>query len=128
MPRHYIGIDVNWIDRIGDRDLILPAQNIENMTAVAFRAIRQKNFIIRDFDSAGAIIKLCDLAADELVALRGPVTTEGFPMSELFRRGFHRLDRSSRQRLGHVTDATTNLLLGGFGAFFSEIAHTERAR
>ena len=47
VPRHYIGIDVNWINRIGNRDLILPAQNIENVTAVAFRPVRQENFVIR---------------------------------------------------------------------------------
>src|SRR4051794_17967825 len=108
MPRHYIGIDVNWIDRIGNRDPILLAQNIENVTAVAFRAIRQENFVICDVDSAIAIIKLRDFSAEEFVTLLRPVTMEGFTMSELFGRGFHRLDRSSRQRFGHVTDATTN--------------------
>src|SRR6266496_2882855 len=71
MPRHYISIDINWIDRIGNRDLILPAQNIENVTAVAFRAIRQENFVTRDFDSAIEIIKLCDFAPEKFVALFG---------------------------------------------------------
>src|SRR5437588_6354309 len=98
MPGHYIGVDVNWIDRIGNRDLILLAQNIENVTAVAFRAIRQENFVVRDFDPAIAIIKLRDFAAEEFVALLGSVTTKGFTMSELFGRSFHRLDCSPRQR------------------------------
>jgi len=108
MPRHYIGIDVNWIDRISNRDAILLAQNIENVTAVAFRAIRQKNFVIRDVGSAIAIIKLRDFSAEKFVTLFGPVATEAFTISELFGRRFHCLDRSPWQRLGHVTDATTN--------------------
>src|SRR5207244_3393794 len=108
VPRHYIGIDVNWIDRIGNRDLILLAQNIENVTAVAFRPIRQENFVIRHFDSTIAIIKLRDFVAEEFVALLGPVATEGFTLSEFFGRSFHCLDRGPRQRLSHVTDATTN--------------------
>src|SRR5438477_13212712 len=98
MPRHYIDIDVNWIDRIGNRDLILPAQNIEHMTAIAFRPIRQENFVVRDFDSTIAIIKLRDFGAEEFVALPGPVATEAFAISELFGRSLHCLERSPWQR------------------------------
>ena len=36
VPSHYVGIDVNWIDRIGNRDPILLTENIKNVTAIAF--------------------------------------------------------------------------------------------
>src|SRR5437588_12910866 len=108
MPRHYIGIDVNWINRIGNRDLILPAQNIENVTAVAFRPIRQENFVIRNFDSAIAIIKLRDFAAKEFVALLRAIATERLTLAEFLRRCFDCLDRSPRQWLRYVADATAN--------------------
>src|SRR5438309_9861366 len=108
MPRHDVGIDVNWINRIGNGDLILLAQNIEKVTAVAFRAIRQENFVIRDFDSAIAIIKLRDFAAEEFVALLGAIATERFTLPEFFGCCFHCLDCSSRQGLGYVADPTTN--------------------
>src|SRR5256885_11539859 len=108
VPRHYIGIDVNWINRIGNRDLILPAQNIENVPAVAFRPIRQENFVIRNFDSAIAIIKLRDFAAEEFVALLGAIATERFTLPEFFGCCFHCLDCSPRQRLGYVADPTAN--------------------
>src|SRR5947208_16607020 len=100
MPGHYIGVDVNWIDRIGNRDLILPAQNIENVTAVAFRPIRQENFVIRNFDSAIAIIKLRDFAAKEFVALLGAIATGRFTLPEFFGRGFRFLYCVSRSGLG----------------------------
>ena len=35
VTRHYVGIDVNRINRIGNGDLVLLAEHIEDVTAVA---------------------------------------------------------------------------------------------
>ncbi len=43
---HDVRIDVNRIDRIGDRDLVLVAQDIEDETAIGFRAVGEKNLIV----------------------------------------------------------------------------------
>src|SRR5439155_1717048 len=83
-------------------------ENLGKLTEVVFRAIQQANFVIRGFDPAIAILKLCDFAAEEFVTLFRPVPTKAFTVSELFGRSFHCLDRSPWQRLGHVPDAATN--------------------
>jgi hypothetical protein len=36
VARHHIGIDVNRINRVGDGDFVLLAENIEDVTAVTF--------------------------------------------------------------------------------------------
>jgi len=57
---HYVCIDIDWIHRIGNRNFVLVAEDIENETAIAFRAVGDKNFVIGDVDLAIAIILLRD--------------------------------------------------------------------
>src|ERR1043166_978336 len=58
VPNHHVGIDINWVNRIGNRNLVLIAENIENETAVTFRTVGDKNFVVGDVDVTVAIIVL----------------------------------------------------------------------
>ena len=57
---HHVRVDVNRVNRIGDRDFVLIAKNIENKTAIAFRSVRDKNLLVCDVDLAIAKILLRD--------------------------------------------------------------------
>src|SRR5689334_9000625 len=48
VPRHHVRVDVNRIYRIGDRDLVLVAQNIQDETAIAFGSVRNENLVVSD--------------------------------------------------------------------------------
>ena len=39
MTGHDIGIDVNRVNRIGDRDFVLMSKDIQDVTAIAFRSV-----------------------------------------------------------------------------------------
>ena len=60
VARHHIGIDIDRIDRVRDCDFVLVAKNIENIPAIAFRPVRDKNLIIGDLNIAVVIIMLHD--------------------------------------------------------------------
>ena len=60
VARHYVRVDIDRVNRIGNRDFVLVAENIENKAAIAFRSIRDKNLVIGDIDIAIAIIALRD--------------------------------------------------------------------
>ena len=57
---HDVRIHVNRINRIGDRDFVFVAENIKNISSIAFRSVGDKNLVIGDVDFAGAIIVLGD--------------------------------------------------------------------
>ena len=60
VARHHVRVDINRINRIGNRDFVLVAEDIEDVTAIAFRSVRNKNFVGGDVDLAVTIIVLCD--------------------------------------------------------------------
>ena len=60
VPSHHVGIDINRVNRVGNRDFVLVAENIENETAVTFRTVGDKNFVVGEVDVTVAIIVLRD--------------------------------------------------------------------
>ena len=79
IARHDVCIDVHRIDRIGDRDFVPWAKDIENIPAIALRAIGDENFVVCYFQPARAVIILCDGAPEPVVALLGAVAMKSFP-------------------------------------------------
>ena len=55
---HHVGVDIDRINRIGDRDFVLVAENIEDVPAIAFRTVGNKNLVVSDVDLAIAVIVL----------------------------------------------------------------------
>ena len=105
---HYIGVDVNGVNRIDHRDSILIAENIQNVTAIAFGAVRDKDLIVRDIHAFFAVIVFRNRASEKFVTLLGAVAAERFPICELIDRPVHCLDCRDRKRLGDVPDAATD--------------------
>ena len=60
VARHHVGIDVDRVNRIGNGNLVLLAEDIEDVTAIAFRSVGQKDFVVHDVDLAVTIIVLRD--------------------------------------------------------------------
>ena len=78
VSRHHVRIDVNRINWVGNRDPVSVAKHVQNKSAVAFRSVGNKDFIIRNLHSAGAIIELRDFAPQKIAALLVAITTKGF--------------------------------------------------
>ena len=47
---HDVRVDIDRIDRVWDGDFVLVAEYIENIPAIAFRSVRDKNLIIGEVD------------------------------------------------------------------------------
>ena len=60
VARHHVRVHVYRIDRIGHRDLVLAAENIEDVTAVVFRSVRNEDFVVSNVNFAVAIVALRD--------------------------------------------------------------------
>ena len=58
MTSHDVGVYIDRINRIGDRDLILVAKDVENMAAIAFRTVGEEDFVVCNLDAALPIIEL----------------------------------------------------------------------
>ncbi len=123
---HHVGIDVDRIDRIRDRDPVLVAEDIEDETAIALRAVGDENLVVRDLHPAVAIIDLRDFLAQEIAALLVAVAAEGFAHGKLVHRRLDRRHRGRRQRLGDVADAAADYALRRFRIPVAELAHPPR--
>ena len=123
---HHVRIDVNRVDRIGDRDFVLVPKNIENISAITFRSVRDKDLIIRDLDVAVAIIVLHDCRSKKFVTLLGTVTAKCLTFPQVIGSTLHRVDCRARKRLGYVTNSAANQSLCGFRITFAKLAHASR--
>src|SRR4029450_6717960 len=126
MARHHIGLDIDWIDRIRDCDFVLIAKNIEDIAAIGFRSLRDKNLIIGDLDVAVAVTLLSDYRAQKFVALLGTVATEGFALPHFIDRLLHRVDRRGWERLRDIADSAANQTFARFRIRFAKLADTAR--
>ncbi len=98
----------------------------KNETAIALRAVRDKNLVVGDVDLAIAKIVLGDCRSQEFVALLRAVTAKGLAMTELIHRAFHRVDRGLRQRFSHVADAAANQFFRRVRILFAKFADAAR--
>src|SRR5204863_2250677 len=114
---------INWI---GDRDSVPIAENIEDITAIGFRALRHKNFVGRDLDPAPAIIVLRDFFAERFETLLVTVAAKGFADAQLIDGVMHRRDHGKWQRLGNVADPATDQTLRRFAIRVTKFANAPR--
>ena len=76
MSGHYIGVDVNGINRIDHRDSILMAENIQNIAAIAFGTVGDEDLIVRNIDAFFAVIVFRNGVAKKFVALFRAIARE----------------------------------------------------
>src|SRR6266705_2925662 len=126
MARHHIGIDIDRIDRVRDCDFVLVAKNIEDIPAIGFRSVRDKNLIVGDLDVAVAIILLGDYRPQKFVALLGTVAAKGFTFSEFIYRLLHRVDCRGWERLRDIADSAANQTFARFRIRLAKLVDTAR--
>src|SRR5580700_278340 len=121
---HYIGVDVNGVDRIDHCDSILIAENIQNVTAIAFGAVRDKDLIVGNIHAFFAVIVFRNRASEKFVTLLGAVAAERFPMCELIDRSMDCLDCRDGKRLGDVPDAAPDQSFSQLRMFVAKRAYS----
>ena len=117
---HDIGVDVNGIDRVGDGHAVAGAEDVEDVAAVALRAVGDKDFVVGDVEPAVAKIVLRDGLAEEVIALFGSVSAEGVAVAEFIDRFVQRLTAGRGEGFGHITDPAANDPAGRVGMSLGE--------
>ena len=122
MTSHDVGVDVDRINRIGDRDPVLVAKNIENVTAIAFRTVGEKDFVVCNLDPALRDNRCSAIfCAQKFVTLLVSITAKCFANTELIDRLVHRRDGGGWQWLGDIADAAPDQSFGGIGIRLTDI-------
>ncbi len=80
---HHIAVDVNRIHRIGHCNAIATPKDVENIAAVAFGAIRDKDLLCADLTSPGLEVIAGNRLAKPAIALFRPIAAESFRSSHL---------------------------------------------
>ena len=114
ISHHYIGIHINRIHWIRDSDRLSHPEDIENISTVALRTIRDENLIRLYIQSTVGVV--CDSLPQKVIALLRTVAPKTSSLTQLINSLFHRCSCSKRKRLGHVANPTANetLRLVGF--------------
>ena len=117
--RHYVGVKVDRIDRVADRDDILRAEQFLNIGGVRFRAVRNKDLVSTDLAAPCAVIIFRDGFPEERIPEIRCVSAESRNVSHLVDRAVQCFDHGIRQRLRHIADsegdnaaARVSLLIG----------------
>ena len=105
---HHVGIDVNGIYRVHQADFVLLPEDVQNISAIAFRTVGDKDFIVGNLEPAIAIVILRDGAPQKLVTLLGAVSVKRVAPAHLIHRFMQGGNGRRRQRFGDITDATMN--------------------
>ena len=92
---HDVRIDIDGIDRVGDRDAVLVAEDVEDVAAIALRAVADEDLVIRDLDALRAEIILRDRVPQPLVTLLRAVAVKAFARRHLVHRLVHRARRTA---------------------------------
>jgi len=110
---HDVGVDVDGVDRIGDRDDVVVAEDVEDVARVALGAVRDKNLVRSDAETG--ILVFDNGFAKEGITLLRPVALESARVSEFVDGIVHGLAAGFGERLGHVADTTADEAFRGFG-------------
>ena len=89
---HDVGVDVDGIDRIGDREADVVGENLLDVAAVALRAVGNENLVGVDLAAAGGVVVLGHRVAEERIALFGTIALERRAFRHLVGGGVERLD------------------------------------
>ena len=100
MAGHHVGIDVNGIYRVHQTDFVLLPEDVQNISAIAFRTVGDKDFIVGNLESAIAIVILRDGAPQKLVTLLGAVSVKRVALAHLIHRFVQGGNGRRRQRFG----------------------------
>ena len=123
VPGHNVGIDVDGVNRIGDSQAVFMPEDVENVAAIAFGAVRNEDFVISDLDAAVPVIVLSDDVPEKLVALLGAVSAKSGANGHFIDRRMQGRNDRGRQRFGDIANAATDHASGHSGVGFTEGFH-----
>ena len=104
---HDIGIHINGINRVTYSNFIILAENLLNITAVAFCTVRDKNFICCDITTAAFIIILRNCVPQKVVSQIRRISAECPGIPHLIHCMMQRINNSRSDRLGYISDSQT---------------------
>ncbi len=102
---HHVGVDINGINRVADRDDVVRAEDIADIAGVALRAVADENLVRGNLDAAVPELVFADGLPQERVAGFRPIAAERLGTPHLPRSGGHRLHNGRGQRPGDVADS-----------------------
>ena len=105
---HDVGIHINRINRIADRDHIILLENFLNIAGIALGAVGNKDLIIRDFTASCSVIILRNRVTQKFVAEVGRVAAKGLRPAHFIDSLVQCLNNRGRQRLRHIADSHTD--------------------
>ncbi len=119
---HDVGIHVDGVDGVGDGDAVTVSEDVEDVGAIAFGAVGDKDLVVGDGESAFAEVVFRDGVAEEVVALFGAVAAEGFAGGHFVDGAVEGGDDGGGEGFGDVADAAADEAAGGFGVLVAELA------
>ena len=108
---HHVRIYINRINRVGNADVVIPSQNLLDISRIALGSIVYEDLVGIEMNATGQEVVLDDSLAEEVVASLRTVASEGSLHSHLVYSLVHCLDDGRAERLGYVTDAQTDYTL-----------------
>lgn len=106
---HDVGVDIDWVNGVGDGDGVAVAENVEDVACVALGTIGDEDVIGADVEASIAV--LYHRFSQECVALLWTVATEGVAVAEFVDGFVHCFADGEREWLGDVADATFDEVL-----------------
>ena len=108
---HHVRIYINRINRVGNADVVIPSQNLLDISRIALGSIVHEYLVGVEMNATRQEIVLDDSLTKEIVASLRTVASERSLLSHLIYCLVHRLDDGRAERLGYVTDAQTDYTL-----------------
>ena len=116
---HYICVDIHRIYRVGDGNPAVGAENVADVSGIAFSSVADEYLVGRYFYAASAVVCVCYFFTQEVIALFGTVTVK-CPCVRLFVDGLvHGVNDSAAYRQGDIADAHADYVGGWMGLFKS---------
>ena len=114
---HYVGVDVDGVDRVGEAYAVVAAEYVSEVSGVAFCSVADEYFGGVYVDSAGAEVVVDDGLYEEVVSLLRSVAAEGGCVAQ-FGDGFlHGLYGCLGEGAGYVAYAQPDEGSFGMGGF-----------
>ena len=105
---HHVRVDIYRINRVGDTDVVIPSQNLLDISCVALGSVVYEYLVGIEMNAARQEVVLDDSLTEEVVASFRTVASEGSLHGHLIHCLVHRLDDGRAEGLGYITDAQTD--------------------
>ena len=109
--RHNIGIHIDRVDRIADRDLIIQCKDFLNIAGITFCTVRHKNLVRLNLAASGLIVVIRNRISQKVITKLWRIAAERSRIRHLIHCAVHGAYHRRGKRLCHVTDAQSDDLL-----------------